>query len=199
MKKLHVIYVTGLGDKGDDPQKQKTLVKTWRWYGVEPEFFQVNWGDKTPWEPKLQKLLSSIDNAYERGMAVGLVGASAGGSAVINAYAARRDKVAGVVLIAAKVNHPETVGKNYKRNNPAFVTSINNSPKALASLSAKERSHILSRYALFDEVVDKADSYVSGARNRRSPTFGHFITIGLQIIFGAPSFIRFLRRQVVDN
>lgn len=192
MKKLHIIYVTGLGDR--NPRGQRRAVSLWRIYGVEPEFCQMNWGDKGPWQPKFDRLLKMVDDAYDEGKPVGIVGVSAGASAAINAFAARKDKIAGVVLIAGKVNRPETVGESYKRNNKAFVTSVNQSPESLSELDDADRVRILSLYALKDERVAKADSFIPNAHNVWVPSIGHFFTIALQITLGASGFIYFLRK-----
>jgi hypothetical protein len=42
---------------------------------------------------------------------VSLVGASAGAGAAINAFAARKNIVNGVVCIAGKVNNPDAIGE----------------------------------------------------------------------------------------
>ncbi|PIZ62904.1 hypothetical protein COY17_01630 [Candidatus Saccharibacteria bacterium CG_4_10_14_0_2_um_filter_52_9] len=193
MKKLHLIYIPGLGD--DDPGGQHWAVNTWHWWGVESELFQMKWADDVKWEVKFGRLLARIDELIKDDRTVGLVGASAGGSAVINAFAARKDRVVGVVLIAGKVNRPEAIGARYRQNNPSFIESAYAAPLALKTLNAKDRRRILSRYALADETVYKPDSRIPGARNRLSPTIGHAPTIGLQLIIGAPSFIRWLKRQ----
>jgi hypothetical protein len=189
--KLHIIYVPGLGDRKVGTQQK--VVHTWRWWGVEPELFQVNWGDKGPWEPKFQRLLARIDVLTSDGKRVGLVGVSAGASAVINAYAARKDQVVGVVCIAGKINRPQHIAKHYARKNPALITSVHDCEKAIATLNSNDRSHILSRFAVLDGIVPKIDSRVSGAHNRLSPTIGHTPTIAIQITCGAPSFLQFLK------
>ena len=192
MKSLHLIYVPGLGDQ--NVSSQQWAVNTWHRYGVTAELVQMNWASGD-WEPKLERILTSIDAAVHDGKAVGLVGASAGASAVINAYAARRESVVGVVLIAGKVNRPETVGHGYKSKNPAFWTSINQCQLSLAKLDDSDRKRILSRRGLLDEVVLPADNIIPKAHNHRVPSIGHVITISTQLLFGAPSFIRFLRKQ----
>jgi dienelactone hydrolase len=192
-QKLHVIYVPGLGDQ--QPDSQRKVVATWKWWGVEAELFQMNWADDVAWETKFARLIARIDELRAAGKQVGLVGASAGASAVINAFAARKDDVIGVVCLCGKINHPEAIGERYRRQNPSFITSAYQSPQSLEQLDEAHRQRILCRYAIFDGVVAKRDSKIPGARNRLSPTFIHSITIALQITFGAPSFLRFLRRQ----
>lgn len=193
-KPLHVIYIPGLGDR--DVGRQRLVVSKWRWWGVEPELFQMNWGDKEPWPPKFQRLLLRIDELHAQHVPVALVGVSAGASAVINAYGARKNQLVGVVCIAGKINRPEAIGKRYYVNNIAFVTSAGECVQALKTLSPSDRRHILSRFALLDERLTMADSRVPGARNRLSPTIGHVLTIAVQITIGAPGFLWFLKRQV---
>ncbi len=190
-KPLHLIYITGLGDQR--VKGQQRAVATWRLWGVESELFQVYWGDNEPWEPKFKRLLARIDKLVVEDKQVGLVAVSAGATAAINAYAARKDVLAGVVCIAGKINRPEAIGQRYRRDNPAFLTSAQDCQQALDTLGSADRQHILSRYALADEMVSKSDSRLPGARNRYVLSVGHFTTIAIQITLGAPGFIRFLR------
>jgi len=191
-QQLYLIYIPGLGDSRVTGQRK--AVATWRWWGVEAELFQMNWADKEAWTTKFARLLKRIDTLTAQGKRVGLVGASAGASAVINAYATRRDHIAGCVLIAGKVNRPEAIGRRYQQQNPAFVTAAHDCQTALDSLTFGDRKRILSRYALADETVYKPDSRIAGAQNRLVPTIGHAFTIATQLVFGAPSFIRFVKR-----
>ena len=197
MKALHLIYVPGLGDH--KVAGQEKLIGTWPRHGVTYEMCQMNWATGT-WEPKLAKILAAIDSAVADGKDVGLVGASAGGCAVINAYAARKEVVTGVIVIAGKVNRPEIVGQKFKDTNSAFWTAIQATPEALANLNAAKRMNILSRRGLLDEMVFPLDNNIPGAKNRVVPTIGHVGTIGSQLLLGAPSFIKFLRKlQTTSN
>jgi hypothetical protein len=189
---LHVIYIPGLGDHKVGGQQR--AVSTWKQWGVTPELFQMKWADGEAWEDKFSRLLDRIDELNDAGTKVALVGASAGASAVINAFAARKDIIVGSVLLSGKVNRPGAVGESFKRNNPAFWTSINDCQKALASLNTDYRGRILSRYGVLDEMVPYMDSVIKGARNRVAPTAGHAFNIGSQLLVGAPSFIKYLKK-----
>jgi hypothetical protein len=158
----------------------------------------MRWADKEPWEPKFNRLLNRIDALVTDGKVVGLIGASAGASAVINAYAARKDSVLGCGLIAAKVNRPDFIGKHIQRENPAFVESVKACQVALKSLSSADRRRILNRYALADETVYKPDSRIPGADNHILPSIGHALTIASQITLGIRGFIKFFRRLQVQ-
>jgi len=189
---LHLIYIPGLGDARLDGQSR--AVKAWRWWAVESSQFEIGWTDNEPWPEKLERLLDMIDGLTEAGKKVALVGASAGASAAIIAYAERKSVITGVVCIAGKVNHPETVNPVRYRTNPAFEQAIQDCQPALQNLTAADRQRIQSRYALFDEIVTRSDSYIPGAHNRRVFSVEHGFTIATQITLGAPGFIRFLKR-----
>lgn len=192
-RKLHLIYITGLGD--DRASGQRMAVGLWNIWGVDAEVFQPHWAVKEPWETKFERLLNRIDALRAEGKNVGLVGISAGASAAINAFAARQAEVVGVVLIAGKVNRPEAIDTYHNEANPAFVESANACQGALAKLDANARRRILSRYGLYDGRVAVADSVIPGAHNRRVLASAHAFIIASQTIFGAPSFIRFLKRR----
>jgi dienelactone hydrolase len=191
--KLHIIFVPGLGDARVTGQQR--AVATWRLWGVHPELVQMNWADDEPWSEKLSRLINAIDSARGEGYDVALVGASAGGAAVMNAYAVRKEKICAVILISGKVLHPETIGKRVRKENPAFVTAAEECQIALATLKEKDLSRVQSRFALSDHIVPERDSRLLGAENQRVLSGGHAFTITTQLLFGAPGFIRFIKRQ----
>jgi pimeloyl-ACP methyl ester carboxylesterase len=190
---LHLIYVPGIGDT--NPKSQILAIKTWRLWGVESELFRMIWANNEKWDSKLNRLLETIDKQVKAGKKVGLVGASAGAGAVINAYALRKNDLVGCVIIAGKVNRPQYIGDHYRKNNPAFIDSAMAAPNSLSSLSSGDLKNVLSIYAVKDEVVQTADSMLPGAINRQVATAGHFLTIASQITLGAPRFIRFLKKR----
>jgi pimeloyl-ACP methyl ester carboxylesterase len=191
-KSLHIIYIPGLGRS--DYTGQRRAVQVWQRFGVTAELFPVNWSDQESWDDKFKRLLALVD-AAAASSDVALVAASAGAAAAINAFAARPKVIVGCVLIAGKVNYPEAIGQLVRKENPAFVTSAYDCVKALGAFDGGARRRILSRYGLVDGRVHARDSRVEGARNRRSPTIGHLMTITWQLTVGAPSFIRFLKKQ----
>lgn len=194
MAKHSVIYIPGLGDA--NPRGQLALVRAWKWYGVEPHFFQMNWADGEAFVLKLDRLLMLLDGQHAKGNKVSLVAASAGAGAAINAFAARKNVVSGVVLIAGWVNFPEDIGQGYRRKNPAFVESAYRVQPSLDTLNFEaDRARIQSRHAIFDPVVSQKYSEVIGGHNVTVPSIGHATTIATQLAVGAPSFLRFLKRQ----
>jgi pimeloyl-ACP methyl ester carboxylesterase len=189
-----IIYVPGLGD--NHFKGQQFLVSTWWLWGVRPHMVRMIWDEDEDFAPKLQRLLDKIDELHDKGHKVFLVGASAGAGAVINAFAARKDKVSGVVCICGKVNRPEGIGSSYRRRSPAFVDSAYQVQSSLDKLDFEhDRTRIQSRYAFLDPVVPTGDSEVVGGNNKTVPTVGHSVTIATQLLFGAPFFIRFLKKS----
>lgn len=196
-KKLHVLYVPGLGDAS--VAGQRLAVSTWQLWGVQAELVQMRWDDTEVWDSKLTRLLGRIDALVAEGVPVALIGASAGASAVMSAYALRASQVAGCVLLAGKVNNAHTIGTGYRQKNPAFVDSARQGEKSLASLSAGDLARILSRYSTHDQIVSKSDSHIEGATNEIVHTMGHALTIGSQLVFGAPSFLGFLKAAAKEG
>jgi len=192
--KLRVIYIPGIGDASQGSGQRKA-VGFWQHYGVKQDVYEMSWADQVPWRTKFSQLLDYIDRLHADGHRIALVGVSAGASGAINAFAARSDKIAGVVCIAGKIHRPEAIGPRYRRNNLSFIESVEATEASLAKLSSTERQRILCRYALIDGIVARQDSKLAGAKNQLSPTVGHGLTIGFQITVGAPSLLRFLKRQ----
>jgi acetyl esterase/lipase len=190
--KHDIIYVPGLGDK--KLRGQRLLISTWRFLGVRPIMVPMNWSDGDSFAPKLERLLDKIDDLQGNGHRISLVGASAGAGAVINAFAARKDVIDGVVIICGKVNTPEAIGHRYSGPNPAFLESAFMVQKSLDQLDFDtDRKRIQSRYAFIDPAIPMGDSKVTGGINRMMPTIGHGFTIATQLLFGAPSFLFWLK------
>ena len=191
--KQAVIYVPGIGDhhyKG-----QLLLIRSWRLWGVRPVMVRMEWNRKEGFEQKLQRLLDTIDELASKHYSVSLIGASAGAGAVINAFARRQNVVKGVVCIAGKIHRPEAIGSSYQKHSPAFIESAYMVQASLDHLDFDaDRSRVQSRYALFDPIVPHRDSEIPGALNKQVRTMGHAFTIATQLLFGAPGYIRWLKR-----
>lgn len=192
-----VIYIPGLGDAR--VSGQLLAIKTWNLYGVHAELFQKNWIDGERFEPKFLRLLSRIDELVEQGYAVSIVAVSAGASAAINAYAARPDTIHSVVCIAGEINGRDRMHPSVYRKNPAFRDSMHMIEASLTRITPAMRRRILSRRGVLDISVTANDSILPGAINQVVPTMGHIITIATQILFGAPSFIQFIKHLPARN
>ncbi len=195
--KHHVIYVPGILD--DKLLVQSTLVRLWRLHGVRGHCHPIPWAGEEEWAPKFQRLLDEIDEFAGKGHTVSLVGASAGASAVLNAYAERSDKVTGVVFICAKVNAPETVSARTYARNPAFKTSLSKLQDNLKKLKAIDRAKLLSLYSPGDKTVPYAATVIPGVQERKLPALNHGKAILYTLSFGAGHPIGFLKRRATAN
>lgn len=194
MKQHHVIYVPGIGD--NIWHVQSLAVRTWRLYGVRQHFHAMPWFGQENFAPKFQHLLDEIDGYVAQGHKVSLVGASAGASAVLNAYVAQPDKTNGVVLICPKINGPETVSKKTYRENPAFKESLELLQINLPKLTAQDKAtKILSYISPADGSVSYAGSVIPGVREKRLSAIKHGYAIMYALTFGAYGLIRFLKSQ----
>ncbi len=188
----HVIFVPGLGD---DIWGQGFLVRLWRLHGVHGHIHPIPWKGKEEWEPKLQRLLDEIDTYAKQGHQVSLVGASAGASAVIHAYAARKDKITGVAYICAKINGPETVSEKSYAINPAFKTSLYSLEDSLKQLSRQDRAKMHSFYSPGDHYVPYEATTVQGVAEDKLVPLMHGQAIIFSLSLGAGKLLAPLKKQ----
>lgn len=191
MKQHHVIYVPGILD--NIYHVQSLAVGTWRLYGVYGHCHEVPWAGSEAWEPKLQRLLAEIDRYTSRGHAVSLVGASAGASAVINAYVERSDKIHRLIYICAKINAPETVSDKTYAENPAFKASLESLQANLKKLASADKAKMLSLYSPVDKTVPHAATIIPGVVERRLPRLSYGKAIVYSLTLGAYELLRFLK------
>jgi pimeloyl-ACP methyl ester carboxylesterase len=142
MSKEHsVVVIPGLGD---EVSTLKKITAHWRNYGLEPIIHSVGWRDgENEFAPKLKRLVSLIDQLAEEGDTVSLVGTSAGGSAVLNAFIERKDIVRRVVNVCGRLRTgPEHGFRSFQSktaSSPAFAQSVKLAEAREASLSEYDR------------------------------------------------------------
>jgi pimeloyl-ACP methyl ester carboxylesterase len=188
---LQVIYVPGLGDK--KVGKQRRAFDLWKIYGVSPSLFHMDWSDGEPFEPKFERLLAEIDQAAKNG-SVALVGASAGGAVVVEAYAERQETIKAVACICGKIARPEYVNPRLYEINPAFYGCMQALPAAHDKLDRADRARILSSFAIADEAVHRPDSRLPGSARQLMPSVGHLLSIAYGLTLGSWRIARFLKR-----
>ena len=194
MSKHHVIYVPGIGDWR--PLGQDKGIEWWRLLGVRGHYHPVWWSSKELFEDKLNKLLAEIDGYSEQGDNVSLIGFSAGASAVLNAFAQRRDKITTVICVSGKINEPDTTSPHYFQENPAFKESLLLLQDNLATFSSEDKQRMLTLNPLVDLVVPLKDAVIPGVKRWRTIAFGHMMSIAVTLIFYAPFIAWRIKRQV---
>jgi len=192
MKQHHVIYVPGILD--NIYHIQSMAVRTWRLHGVHGHCYVMPWLGEESYETKIQRLLDEINKYAVQGHSVSLMGASAGASAVLNAFVAQPDKIKGVVLLCPKINGPETVSKKTYHENPAFKESLEQLQTNLAKLTPRQKAErLLIYYSPADGTIPYKASVILGVPEKRLPPIRHGYAIVYGLTFGASTFIRFLK------
>lgn len=186
----HIIYLPGLGDKYSFGQS--SVLKVWRFYGLQAHYHQIGWADGESFMPKLRLIVDNIDLLTKSGT-VSLVGVSAGASAALNAYAERRSVVSNVVCICGKLKNPQTISEKELSENPAFRDSMELLPTSLSKLNTQDRHKILSIHPLIDNAVPPQDTMVEGAKERTIPTIGHVLSVAYAITLGSLGISRFIK------
>lgn len=183
MGQHHIIYVPGIQD--DRLRGQSLLTSLWRLYGVRGHCHEMPWFGPEPFEPKMQKLLGRIDSYRAQGHCVSLIGASAGASAVINAYVQRREDISALIYICAKINAPETVSDRTYSANPAFKTSMYKLQDNLKELTSEDKAKMHSFYSPADQVVPYEATVIPGVAESRLPALRHGEAIIYSLSLGA--------------
>lgn len=188
---LQIIYIPGLGDPR--PAEQKMVTRIWKLYGITAHYYPLVWKDSQSFDLKLQRLISFIDELADSGNAVSLIGVSAGASAVLNAFAQRKDRVQSVICICGKINNFDSVSPDTFAHNPSFRESLAQVPRSLDAIDAAARNRILSLHPLFDATVPIDDTYIKGACNKLFPCVGHSLSIVYADTLGSCQIFNFLQ------
>lgn len=151
------------------------------------------WAGEEPYEPKHRRLLEEIDSYRSEGHKVSLFGASAGASAVINAYMERRNDITGLVYCVAKINAPETVGDRVYAANPAFRTSMQVLQDNLPKLTPDDKARMHSFYSPGDRYVPYEATVIPGVKETRLPPLNHGKAITYALTLGARAVLRPLK------
>lgn len=195
-RRIHVIYVPGLGDKKRWLLwLQKQALRTWRLHGVVAEVLPMYWAEDVPLKPRFNKLLQRIDQLHEQGVTVSLVGTSAGASAVVSAFALRPKSVHGVATICGKLQGdiPDII----KELNPCFAESLEQLVKLVDKIPHVSKSRIVTLHAMRDSIVPPSEAVISGAVSQEVRLFGHNTTCAYILLLGSRRITNFLWKQTV--
>jgi hypothetical protein len=193
MNRHIVIVVPGLGDnKG----KFSALAPLWKkWYGIELVVHLFPWYGKESFETRLQRLVQKIDTLSDQGYTVSLMGTSAGGSAVMNAYGLRKHKIHRVVNVCGRLRRGERVLPTLEIaaiKSATFKESVLACESLLATLSPHDLRKIMTVRSFYDELVPTATIPVDGAHNIRILSVEHIISILLALTAYSSSVASFL-------
>ena len=170
---VHIIYVPGLGDRFTI--WRRFFLKFWTIYGITAELIPMNWVDEESYEAKMQRLQTAITAAKNKRLI--LIGESAGGSVVLNAYARYSHSLYKAMTICGKNTAPHHVSPTIYARHPAFKVSMSHTTHSVASLSRERRQNFISIHPIVDTVVPVRETLIPDCKSIRLWTFGHLLTI----------------------
>lgn len=167
-----LIFVLGVGDSRHNLGKFVTR----RWVnGFMPHYYVFGWDDlATSFDDKFDKFLAFLDS-FPKSDELYLAGISAGGTAVVNALAAR-PKIRKVAMISS----PFKVQLRSWR--PALVSSIKHAQNNFATFTPATKQKMLNITGWRDGVVPTSLSQLPGVRSVHVPGFGHAMNIVLATV-----------------
>lgn len=189
--KHHIIYIPGIGDERS--YGQNLAIKLWFVLGLRGHYLPLGWRDTEGFNSKLIRLTNKIDELLAKDYRVSLVGVSAGASAVLAAYSTR-PAVSGVVTIAGKIHHIESIKQKTRRENPDFIEAAKTIHRNLDVLKQrKDLKNILCIYTKRDKTVPPEDAVILESPKQRVPGWSHGSGIFFGVLLGAPRISSFLR------
>jgi len=191
----HVIIGPGMEGKVDN---LRFLTKNWpSKYGLTPEVMPIFWKDAEHFDTKLARITDEIDSFIQKGDTVSLIGCSASGSAMLNAFIERKDKVHKVVNLDGFVRPGTARGfRNFdvrSAQSIAFRESVMLFAELEKTLTPQDKKKILTVRPFFgDELVPPDSVVIQGALNKTVPMGEHIISIAMALIWYQP-IIAFLK------
>jgi pimeloyl-ACP methyl ester carboxylesterase len=194
LAKMHyVLFVPGLGGESFLFRK---AANAWNRLGFIPIIYDVGWKDGQQYfRPKLEKLLARIDALHASGGIVSLVGTSAGGSAVLNAFTQRSDKIHTVVNICGRLRAGNSVRptlEDASKKSKSFKESVMMFETNEPTLTKDDRKKILTIRSFFDETVPITTISVRGAHNIQIVSVEHILSIALAMTAYARTIAHYL-------
>jgi len=179
-----VIIGPGLGG---DLKNIFRLTKNWQEkYGLQPITVPIIWKDGKLFSPKLKQITDLIDRFANHGDEVSLVGCSASGSAMLNAFIERKDKIHRVVNNGGFLRPGNRTGyRSFEKRSaqsPAFRESVLRFVELEPTLAPADRAKILTVRPLWDELVPPETVVISGAMNTTVPMIEHVLGLGLALV-----------------
>lgn len=196
----NVIVVPGLGDKPDGIQIKliNMAVSRWKKHGVNPKVHIIGWEEENVnLRTKLNNLISTIDDLNKSGIPTSLVGISAGGSAVMNAFLERRESIHRVINLYGRLLIGNKFGyrslENQSKGSKLFFDSVNLFYRDKELITSEDGRKIMTIRAIWglDELVPPSTTKLNGVKNIESyPT--HLLGISLNLFFSS-KIIKFIK------
>lgn len=178
----------------------KFLTRNWeKKYGIEPHVVDFNWmADSEKFPGRFERMGKYLDEDMKDGRDISLLGISAGGSAVINLFYPRRNKIKKVVTVCGRVRDPN-VRKMWNHKPEVlgvYQESVKLCEKNLDKLTPDDKKRILTIRPFYDEVVPVRTMIIDGANNQRINAAQHMISISLAMTLFSGRISKFVNGQL---
>ena len=182
---------------GDDVLPMFLVTLHWFMTGLEPVVLSMDWEEGSSFTPKLQKISELILKMKERGHDVSLVGASAGGCAVINAFLKHKDQIRKVVCVSGRLRIGNKLDlesfKEEKMRSPAFADAVYLLMSHEKHLTQSDKNKILTTISSkSDHLVPRDTATIPGVKNIDIPVSGHLRSIAAALTVDSTPLIDFL-------
>jgi hypothetical protein len=159
-------------------------------YGLYPEVIQTIWKDKIGLEPKLKRVTDLIDSLVAKGNSISLIGTSASGSLMLNAFVERKGVVEKVINVGGFLRPGNEKGyRSFDERGAAsiaFRESVLRFAKLESTLTAEDKKKILTVRPYWDELVPPETVVIKGALNKKVPMVEHVLGIATAMILYDP-------------
>lgn len=175
----------------------KFLTRNWeKEYGIEPHVVDFVWmaeSDKFPL--RFERMGKYLDEDIKESKDISLLGISAGGSAVVNLFYPRKDKIKKVITVCGRVHDPNV--RKMWNHKPEVLGVYEESVKLcetnLDKLTSQDKKRILTIRPLYDEVVPTKTMTIEGAVNERILAAQHMVSISLALSLYSKTIVDFLK------
>lgn len=162
--------------------------------GLTPVILDIHWTDTSEsFIEKIKALLKHIDASSKHGK-VSLLGLSAGGSAVVNAFCQRKNSIHKVVTICSRLAKENGVVSSNMKKYPAFGQAIELTEKNKLHLSLDDKRKIMTIRGIFDERMPSSLAYIDGAQQSTTFMVFHALIISFTLSFSSYPLISFLKK-----
>lgn len=192
-----VIIVPGLGNEN---KGHGLLTRWWKVFGTEVYVCGLNWKiEENGFEEKLEKIIGLIDKLYDKNKKLSLIGTSAGGSAVLNAFFARKNKIHKVINICGRLRSGDGLFYSFAQataKSPSFNESVLRAEKLEPKLTKEDRQKIMTVRPIFDEIVPGETVGIKGAKSIVLPSVEHALSGLFALTLFSHPIIQFIKSDV---
>lgn len=190
----HLVIIPGLGD---DVRYTKFLVRNWKKkYKITPHVIGFGWsGEASEFGSKYKNISNYLDDLLEKEDDVSLLGISAGGSAVVNLFSERKNKIKKVITVCGRLSDIN-INPSWKNNSDSLrilKESIKICEKNIENISPEDKKKIMTIRPFYDDIVPVRTMTIDGAKNMRVNSVQHMISIYLAMTLYSGSIVKFIK------